>query len=252
MKKNASAPDGTSPESFHDSPRIHVPPGGIKLMEALKVLLQQKSFDSITTVEISKLAGANQALIYRYFTDKRGLLHKILAEYTLEHLIQIRNEVAQVRGALNKIRKLMEGTISFHKRNRVFSQVLLMEVRNNPGYFRSDAYDLVKQYARLIDEIVEEGIANKEIRDNISKDCVRDVIVGSIEHACLKAVVFDRDFDEGTLARNLTELVIGGLAFAGATPNPVDKGKAGKPSKPAVEKKREASGTQATRRARVS
>jgi TetR/AcrR family transcriptional regulator, fatty acid metabolism regulator protein len=212
MKKNAGGPARTPPQTAQDSQRIHVPPGGVKIMEALKLLLQEKSFDAITTAEISKVAGANEALIYRYFKDKRGLLHKVLAEYTLDHLLQIRSDVNQVQGALNKLRKLMKGTISFHKKNRVFSQILLLDVRNYPGYFDSDAYELVKQYARLIDEIVEEGIRNGEIRDDVSLACVKDVIVGSIEHACLRSVVFKREFDEESLARNLTETVIGGLA----------------------------------------
>jgi TetR/AcrR family transcriptional regulator, fatty acid metabolism regulator protein len=217
MKKNAGASARATPHNAQDALRIEVPPGGVKIMDALKLLLQEKSFDAITTAEISRVAGANEALIYRYFKDKRGLLHKVLAEYTLEHLLQIRKAVAQVHGALNKLRGLMKGTIAFHKKNRVFSQILLLEVRNYPGYFESDAYELVKQYARLIDEIIEEGIRNKEIRSDIPLVCVKDVIVGSIEHACLRAVVFDREFDEELLARNLTEAVIDGLVGPGAT-----------------------------------
>lgn len=224
MKKSAGASARNIPQHSQDSPRIDVPPGGVKIVEALKLLLQEKSFDAITTAEISRVAGANEALIYRYFKDKRGLLHKVLAEYTLEHLLQIRSAVDQVQGALNKLRKLMKGTISFHKKNRVFSQILLLDVRNYPGYFESDAYELVKQYARLIDGIVEEGVRNKEIRDDISMANVKDVIVGSIEHACLRSVVFHRDFDEELLASNLIELVIGGLARPGTkSPSPEDK-----------------------------
>jgi TetR/AcrR family transcriptional regulator, fatty acid metabolism regulator protein len=222
MKKSVGSSTKITPQHDHDSPRIDVPPGGVKIMEALKLLLQEKSFDAITTAEISRVAGANEALIYRYFKDKRGLLHTILAEYTLDHLLQIRNDVGQVQGALNKLKKLMKGTISFHKKNRVFSQILLLEVRNYPGYFDSDAYELVKQYARLIEEIIEEGIRNKEIRDNIPMACVKDVIVGSIEHACLRSVIFNRDFDEELLARNLTETVIGGLATPGAMSPPTE------------------------------
>lgn len=180
-------------------------------MEAMMLLLQEKSFESITTAEISRAAGVNEALIYRYFKDKRGLLHTILAEYTLEHLLQIKKHVESVGGALNKMRKLIKGTISFHKTNRVFSQILLLEVRNFPGYFESEAYELVKEYASLIDEIIQDGIRNREIRRDIPLVCVKDVVVGSIEHACLRAVLFDREFDEEELADNLSAVVINGL-----------------------------------------
>lgn len=205
-------------------------------MRALKLLLEEKSFDSITTAEISRVAGANEALIYRYFGDKRGLLHKILAEHTLDHLLQIRNGVDAVQGALNKLRALMKGTLCFHKNNRAFSRILLLDVRNYPGYFKSDAYELVKEYARLIDEIIEEGIRNEEIRDDIASACVKDLIVGSIEHACLRSVVFGGDFDEELLARDLSELVIGGLAKHGSTPTPVEEKQARKADERASKK----------------
>jgi len=215
------AKPGQTPDGPQGLRRADVPPGGIKIMQALNQLLAEKGFDAITTAEISRVAGVNEALIYRYFGDKRGLLHKVLAEYTREHLLEIRKAVEGADGALNKIRNLMKGNIAFHQRNRVFSRILLMDVRNYPGYFESEAYRLVKDYAALIDEIVNEGVKNKEIREDLSPGCIKDLIVGSIEHACLKSVVFDREFDVEVLARNLSEAVIGGLGRIEAAPRPV-------------------------------
>ena len=183
-------------------------------MQALRLLLQQKNFDSITTAEISRVSGVNEALIYRYFKDKRGLLHKILAEYFRVHLAQIRLDVGETQGAINKLRTLIKGTISFHKRNSVFSRILLLEVRNHPTYFESEAYDLAKKYSRLINEIVELGIKDHEIRQDIPLSCMRDIIIGSIERACMRPAIFDRDFDEELLAGNLADAVIGGLRIA--------------------------------------
>ena len=188
-----------------------MPPGGIKLMQALRLLLQEKNFDSITTAEISRVAGVNEALIYRYFKDKRGLLHKILAEYFRVHLAQITNDVHEAKGAFSRLRTLINGTISFHKRNGVFSRILLLEVRNHPAYFESEAYDLAKKYSKLINEIVQQGIADGEIRHDIPLSCLRDIIIGSIERACMRPAIFDQEFDEESLAGNLAEAVIGGI-----------------------------------------
>lgn len=182
-------------------------------MQAMRQLLQERNFESITTAEISRVAGANEALIYRYFKDKRGLLHKILAEYFRVHLAQIQNDVDKAGGAVNKLRALIKGTISFHKKNSVFSKILLLEVRNNPTYFDSEAYALAKKYSGLINEIMEEGIKNKQIRGDIPLSCMRDIIIGGIERACMRPAIFDQDFDEEQVAGNLTEAVIGGLGM---------------------------------------
>jgi len=181
-------------------------------MQALRLLLQEKDFSSITTAEISRVAGANEALLYRYFKDKRGLLHRVLAEYLRDYRLEVQSEVHRVRGAVNKLKRLMHSTISFYEKNRIFSKILLLEVRNYPSYFESEAYELVKEYARFIDEIIKEGVRNKEIRDDIPISSLRDVILGSIEQACLRWVIFDREFDSELLARNLSEAVFSGLA----------------------------------------
>ena len=180
-------------------------------MKAMRLLLQEKNFNSITTAEISRVSGVNEALIYRYFKDKRGLLHRILAAYFRVHLAEIRQDVEEISGAIDKLRILVKGTISFHKNNSVFSRILLLEVRNHPAYFQSEAYDLAKQYSNLINEIVRRGIENGEIRDDIPLTCIRDIIIGSIERACMRPAIFDRDYDEGLLADHLAEAVIGGI-----------------------------------------
>ena len=65
-----------------DNQRRKGPPGKIKLAKALRVLLEEKDFNSITTAEIASTAGTNEALIYRYFGDKRGLLHRLRRKWS--------------------------------------------------------------------------------------------------------------------------------------------------------------------------
>ena len=62
------------------------PPGKVKIAEALRTLLREKDFNSITTADISRTSGVNEALIYRYYQDKRGLLHAVLAEYLEDYI----------------------------------------------------------------------------------------------------------------------------------------------------------------------
>jgi TetR/AcrR family transcriptional regulator, fatty acid metabolism regulator protein len=214
----------TNPTDFlaveEDSEVLRIPPGGVKIMKAMVTLLQEKNFNSITTAEISRLAGVNESLIYRYFNDKRGLLHRILAAYFRLHLALIRLDVSEFTGAVDKLRILIKGTISFHKKYSVFSRILLLEVRNHPTYFQSDAYDLAKEYSVLINEIIHQGIEHHEIRDDIPLSCMRDIIIGGIERACMRPAILDRDFDEELLAENLAEAVLGGLRTLSAS-NPI-------------------------------
>jgi hypothetical protein len=53
-----------STKNFKEKP---LPPGRVKITQALKSLLENKEFSAITTAEISRKAGVTEALIYKYF-----------------------------------------------------------------------------------------------------------------------------------------------------------------------------------------
>ena len=109
------------------------PPGKVKIAEALKILLREKDFNSITTADIARTAGVNEALIYRYFKDKRGLLHDVLAEYLEDYIEKIEFDRKGIKGAANKLRQLIWDTIYLYQQDRVFAKILLLEVLNFSG-----------------------------------------------------------------------------------------------------------------------
>ena len=140
------------------------PPGRIKIADSLKSLLMEKPFNAITTAEIARTAGVTEALIYKYFEDKRGLLHQVLKEYLEQYLIQFELDLKGIKGALNKIRKLIWGHLNVYSTNRVFARILLLEVRNYPDYYQSETYKLIQIYSKVFLDILEEGVSSGEIR----------------------------------------------------------------------------------------
>lgn len=192
--------------------KASLPAGRIKLVDAMRQLLRDKDFNSITTAEISKTAGVNEALIYRYFNDKRGLLHAVLAKYWDEFTRKTQTDLKGIKGSLNKLRKLIWGHIDIYDRDRVLAKILLLEVRNFQGYFGSETYQVVRTYARLVFSIICEGVENDEIRDDIPPERIRDLILGGIEHFCMASVIFRRKMDPESLADDLCEMILDGIS----------------------------------------
>ena len=191
--------------------RLSVAPSRAKIAKALKVLLQDKDFNSITTAEISRVAGVNEALIYRHFTDKRGLLHAVLTDYLNEFVSNLKFDLKGIKGAIDKIRKFVWASIHYYNDDRVFSKIQLLEVRNFPGYFESETYQIVKQYAALLLDIINEGIQTGVFRNDIDPTNIRQVILGAIEHYCLPAIIFGHKIDNDLLAENLCEILFDGI-----------------------------------------
>jgi TetR/AcrR family fatty acid metabolism transcriptional regulator len=187
------------------------PPGRLKIVASLKTLLAEKDFGAITTAEIAKTAGVTEALIYKYFKDKRDLLHQILSEYLEQYRAQITYDLKGIKGAFNKLRKLIWSHINVYATNRVFAKILLIEVRNYPDYYKSETYERVREYSDIVLSILEEGIRNKEIRDDISPKLMRHGILGSIEQICLSGITFGREIDPDDLTEQLCEFIFKGI-----------------------------------------
>ena len=194
------------------------PPGRIKIADALRVLLETKDFGAITTSEIAKSAGVTEALIYKYFKGKRDLLYQLLSEYLEHYDVQVERDLKGIKGALNKLRKLIWSHINVYATDRVFAKILLLDVRSFSDYYTSETYKLVRKYTEILLEIIQEGIKNKEIRDDIPPVFLRQAILGSIENVCLTRVVFDQKISPDDLTEKLCEFVFKGIEH-GASKN---------------------------------
>ena len=189
-----------------------LPKSGVKITKALKLLLREKDFNSITTSEIAKTAGANEALIYRYFKDKRGLLHYVLSEYMEDFMAQMSLDLKGIKGSINKVRKLIWSTTYLYNYDRVFAKILLLEVRNFPGYFESETYQTIRGFAKMIRDVIEEGVEAGEIRNDIPVSRIRQIILGGIEHVCLPGLIFGYELDTETAAEEVSDIIIKGIS----------------------------------------
>jgi TetR/AcrR family transcriptional regulator, fatty acid metabolism regulator protein len=197
-----------------DSRERPSPPGRLKIMAALKSLLAEKEFVAITIADIAKTAGVTEALIYKYFKDKRDLLHQVLSEYVAYFVNQVETEVQGVSEPLDKLRKLIRIHVDMYDHDRVFARILLVEVRNYADYFNSAAYTTVKQYTTLLLNIIEEGMADGSIRRDLPAQAIREVILGGIEHACMARVFFGRAIDPEAVCSQLCQIIFNGILAA--------------------------------------
>ena len=190
------------------------PPGRIKIVQALKSLLEAREFGAITTAEIARSAGVTEALIYKYFKDKRDLLHQVLGEYLEHYRAQMRHDLKGIKGSLNKLRKLIWSHINVYATNRVFAKILLIEVRNYPDYYKSETYSRVKEYSNIVLQVIEEGVGAGEIRPDVPARMIRHSILGSIEQVCLSGITFGKDINPDDLTEQICEIIFRGIAIS--------------------------------------
>ncbi|MBA3009149.1 MAG: TetR/AcrR family transcriptional regulator [Proteobacteria bacterium] len=187
------------------------PPGRVKIMKSFSALMKKKDFHSITTAEIAGNAKVTEGLIYKYFKDKKELLYQVLNEYFFEFLVKIEDRVANEKTCVDKLSVVIFSSLESYADNRVFSKILLLEVRNSLEFFNSCAYGRVRKYAGTILGIIEDGIQKKELKPDTDPYLLRKVILGAIEHACLGEIIFGRELDIEQVSSGIVNIVFNGV-----------------------------------------
>ncbi|MBN1615595.1 MAG: TetR/AcrR family transcriptional regulator [Deltaproteobacteria bacterium] len=188
-----------------------LPAGGTKILDAFKKLLGEKEFATITIADIVNTSGVNSALIYKYFGDKRGILHRVLADEAEKHLSVLERDLKGIKGALNKLRKLVWTQINLYAEIPIVARILLLEVRNHHSYFESEAYRTINRYSSMLKEVIEEGVKDGDIRDDIPVRSIRQVLTGAVEHLCLPGVIRGRAFSADALTEDLCNIILSGI-----------------------------------------
>jgi TetR/AcrR family fatty acid metabolism transcriptional regulator len=200
-----------------DHKQLSIPPGHLKISKAMISLLKKKNFDVITWSEIASTAGVNEALIYKYFKDKRNLLHYVLQEYSSDFVRILRGDLDNTEGTFNKIKTFISSTLNYYQGTPVFAKILIIEIRNFPAFFTGETYELIREYADILLNIIEEGIKRGEIRSDISPRHIRQIIIGAIEHLCLPKIIFGTKIKTKEYTKEICKLVFDGIAKQATT-----------------------------------
>ncbi len=189
----------------------HQPPGKIKILKALSLLLEQHNFNAITTALIAKEAGVTEGLIYKYFKDKKDLLFELLGENITLFNQALTAKLDKKDTAVEKLKAFITTTTKAYLKNRVFGRILLLEVRNTPEYFQSRAHATMTALETSIHEIILDGMANGEIRKDIDSKVLLKTMVGAIEHASLDAIIFNQEINAQAVTRQINEIIFKGV-----------------------------------------
>jgi len=186
------------------------PPGRIKIMESFSLLMAKKDFHSITTAQIAGNAKVTEGLIYKYFKDKKDLLYQVLNDHFSEFQTKVEKRIALEKTCIKKLEIIIFSSLESYADNRIFSKILLLEVRNSMDFFDSDAYKMIQKYSRTILEIIEKGIEKGELKSDVNPYILRKVILGAIEHACLGEIIFSRKLDIDEISTGISNIIFNG------------------------------------------
>ena len=181
------------------------------IMLAARAVFTEKGYNDALISDIAERAGVVEGSIYRFFTNKRDLLVRVVEHWYEEMLARDDEQFASVRGVWNQIRFIVHHHLTTIRREPALSRLVFQELRPEPGYRKSRLFQLNQAYTHRILDVIKRAAAQGELRADVSPSLVRDMIYGCVEHRTWAFLRNEGDFDADQTADGIADIVYRGL-----------------------------------------
>lgn len=188
MNKEEGKPDKPPPKKTKRQNRQKE----INILESALKVFGEKGFEATTVSAISKEAGISDPTLYEYFDSKEDVLFSIPELYTRREVERMKEIEHYIHSPSEKIRVIIQGYLEFYERNPLYTSVALLTLKGNRNFIKSPAYETVREAARSIVTVFNEGVAQGVFRDDIDGYLVRNMVLGFIEHLTIQWLLTDR------------------------------------------------------------
>jgi TetR/AcrR family fatty acid metabolism transcriptional regulator len=182
------------------------------ILKVANEVFAEKGFQETTISQIAQKANIAEGSIYDYFKNKEDLLFSIPEERMENFLSGLQEHLKGMQGALEKLRKLIWYHLDFYEKNKDYTRILLLDLRQNPRFNQSRAYGMIRQYSKMILQVIEEGKRERSIRREVDSYILRDLVLGTIEHFSIRGFIMGRFPNLSEAADQLYDQIISGVA----------------------------------------
>lgn len=149
------------------------------ILAVAKDLFLKHGFDKVSTTQIAKEAGCNQALVHYYYRTKTKLFERIMQEEIEEVFSNLAAIPKENTSLEEKLAAIVDGHFSFLEKNPNIPMFLFGEIRNNSEVFtifQSSIKEKVSMILKDLQEEIDKEVEEDRIQKISSFDLILDII----------------------------------------------------------------------------
>ena len=152
-----------------------------RILAAAEEIMSQKELADSTISEIAYKAGVADSVIYQYFRGKEELLFSIPGERMKEVLDLLDEQLQGIRDAESRLRKMIWFHLRYNDTHPGYSRILLLECRSSNDFYKTPAYQLIREYAKVLSNILKSGVEDGSFRSDLDIKLMRDIVLGTLD-----------------------------------------------------------------------
>ncbi len=182
------------------------------ILDAALRVIAENGYHHARVSRIAQEAGVADGTIYLYFKNKEDLLVSLFRERMGEFIALVKEELGRWQDPLDKLRGLVATHFRYLESDRSLALVTQIQLRQPNPSLREAISGPLKEYFRVIEELVAEGIAGGVFRPRIDVRVARNMIFGTMDEVVTCWVLSRRRYSLSEQVDQVWQLLTCGLS----------------------------------------
>lgn len=154
-----------------------------RIINAAIDAFSQGDYNEATMRDIARASSVSQANIYQHFDSKESLLFSIITKETQSLKADLLQHLTGIKGTQNKIRKMTWHYLSTREKYRQLTWLEYMVLSTKAWNEPPGIWDQTMEIAAIFSNILHEGKASGEVRQNINIRVTGHLYFGGLRNA---------------------------------------------------------------------
>lgn len=185
------------------------------IIEAAIKVIADNGYHGSQVSKIAREAGVAEGTIYLYFENKEDILISIFKDKLGELISITPNRLNNIENSFEVLANLIYLHFFTLQNNRKLAHVLQIELRQSDRSIRKGIAEAIRDYYRLIEKIVLDGIKKGYFKPELDPKIARKVIFGSMDEVATCWVLSSREYRILDMAEMVYNILAQALARNG-------------------------------------
>lgn len=183
-----------------------------QIIDAAVVVIAENGYHHAQVSKIAKQAGVADGTIYLYFKNKEDILISLFEEKMGQFVREIRSKMTGQTNVIDQLDVLITSHFQMLADDHHLAIVTQLELRQSNKDIRLKINKVLKEYLLLVDEVLNNGVEAKVLREDLDIRLARQMVFGTIDEVATTWVINDQKYDITKLAPGVHSLIVNGLS----------------------------------------
>lgn len=164
------------------------------IIEAAVKVIAENGYHNSQVSKIAREAGVADGTIYLYFQNKEDVLVSLFQIKMGDFTARVRQELKHLENPYHKLAKLISMHFTMLEADRNLALVLQIQLRQSDAFIRKGIAAPLKDYFKIIEGVLEQGVRAGLFRDDINTKLARQTVFGAMDEVATSWVMSQRNY----------------------------------------------------------